>query len=127
MPLRPALREERIDHLNTQSMKPRRRHRFCRIELVSVVIAPLLAACGKPAPQAPEPVGRITHPAARETSGLAASHRTHDLLWSDNDSGGQPVLYGIGIDGHLRGTVRVAGVKNIDWEDLASFELDGQA
>ena len=33
----------------------------------------------------------------------------------------------IGFDGKLRGSVRLAGMKNIDWEDMASFELDGRA
>ena len=100
---------------------------LCRIEPVLAAIALLLSACGKTPPPAPLAVGRITHPASKETSGLAASHRANDLLWTHNDSGGQPALYAIGTDGHLRGTVRVTGLKNIDWEDLASFELDGQA
>ncbi len=100
---------------------------FCRLEPVLIAIALLLAACGKTPPPAPFAAGRIVHPAAKETSGLAASHRANDLLWTHNDSGGQPVLYAIGTDGRLRGTVRVIGLKNLDWEDLASFELDGQA
>lgn len=68
----------------------------------------------------------IQVPALREASGLAVSHRVPDLLWSHNDSGGQPVLYAFGVDGQLRGTVRVAGVRNNDWEAIASFELDGK-
>jgi hypothetical protein len=85
----------------------------------------LLTACDEKPPAPPERVGRLVHPAATETSGLAASRRANDLLWVHNDSAGQPVLYAIGTDGRLRGTVRIAGVKNIDWEDIASFELDG--
>jgi len=95
--------------------------------LVLVATALLVSACGGKPPPAPVPAGRIVHAAATETSGLAASHRTSDLLWIHNDSAGQPVLYAIGTDGQLHGTVRVAGVKNNDWEDIASFELDGQA
>jgi len=84
-------------------------------------------ACRDKSSTPPEKAGRILHSSATETSGLAASRRTPELLWIHNDSKGEPVLYAIGTDGRLRGTVRITGVKNIDWEDIASFELDGQA
>jgi hypothetical protein len=107
-------------------MTTRRHNGFCIAQLVLVATALLVSACGgKPQPP-PLATGRIMHAAATETSGLAASHRTTDLLWIHNDSAGQPVLYAIGTDGRLRGTVRIAGIKNNDWEDLASFNLDGQ-
>lgn len=63
----------------------------------------------------------------REASGLAASRREAGLYWAHDDSGGRPVLKAFGADGRLRGALRIAGVKNVDWEDLASFELDGKA
>lgn len=86
----------------------------------------LLSACKEKPASPPEKAGRLLHSAATETSGLAASRRSPELLWIHNDSKGQPVLFAIGTDGRLRGTLRVEGVKNIDWEDIASFELDGQ-
>jgi hypothetical protein len=49
------------------------------------------------------------------------------MLWTHNDSGGQPVLYAIEPTGERRGDLRITGVVNRDWEDLASFELDGRA
>jgi hypothetical protein len=99
-----------------------------RYRLVFGVIALSLWGCKETPPSSPpEHAGQIVHAAATETSGIAASHRTKDVLWVHNDSAGQPVLYAIGTDGRLRGSVRVAGVKNIDWEDIASFDLDGQA
>jgi hypothetical protein len=79
------------------------------------------------------PVATLTHiaslgvAAVDEASGLAPSRRSPDLLWTHNDSDGAPVLYAFGTDGKSRGSVRIEGVKNIDWEDMASFELDGQA
>lgn len=93
-----------------------------------MAVAVLPAGCGRP----PPPAGFVTvatlAPAVvDESSGLAASHRAEGMLWTHNDSGGQPVLYAIGLDGKLRGSVRLAGVKNVDWEDIASFELDGRA
>lgn len=69
----------------------------------------------------------VASPVIDESSGLAFSRRTPDLLWTHNDSDGEPVLYAIGLDGKLRGSVRLEGLKNIDWEDMASFELDGRA
>lgn len=62
----------------------------------------------------------------REASGLAASRRAEGLYWTHGDSGGEPVLEAILADGASRGRLRIAGVKNEDWEDVASFELDGR-
>ncbi len=74
----------------------------------------------------PERAGNL--PAGqREASGLAASLRASGMLWTHGDSGGEPVLEAILADGASRGRLRIAGVKNHDWEDLASFELDGKA
>jgi hypothetical protein len=71
--------------------------------------------------------GTIRYPAIHEASGLAASRRSTDLLWTHNDSGGEPLLFALDSAGALRGTVRVRGVKNNDWEDIASFEENGEA
>jgi hypothetical protein len=87
----------------------------------------LLAACAQTTSyQEPQVAGH--EPAGiTESSGIAASHRDRRLLWTHNDSGGEPVLYGIDPTGARRGDVRLAGVHNTDWEDIASFELDGRA
>lgn len=90
------------------------------------LLALALAGCGEQPQIKPAPVGHISHPAASEISGIAPSRRDRDLLWTHNDSSGQPMLYAISTEGRLRGAVRVTGIKNIDWEDIASFELDGQ-
>lgn len=72
-------------------------------------------------------LGRTAHPALPELSGLAPSHRQPDRLWAISDSGNAPEL--VALDGPERRVevVRVAGADNHDWEDLASFERDGQA
>jgi len=75
----------------------------------------------------PETVGEITAPAINEASGLAISQRTPELLWTHNDSGNEPVLYAIAPDGSFLGSVRIAGATNRDWEDIASYEIDGRA
>ena len=87
----------------------------------------LVSSCA-PTPSYKEPHVAGHLPAGiNESSGLAASHRDPSLLWTHNDSGGQPVLYGIDPNGRRRGDVRLAGLHNTDWEDLASFELDGRS
>lgn len=71
--------------------------------------------------------GSIASPKLTETSGLAISQRRDDLLWAINDSGGGPRLHALGVDGADRGFVTIEGVNAVDWEDLASFELDGRS
>ncbi|HVT74046.1 MAG TPA: hypothetical protein VHD61_13000 [Lacunisphaera sp.] len=70
--------------------------------------------------------GDMAEPANGEASGLAASRRAADLLWTHNDSGGVPVLFALGTNGRLRGQLRIEGVKNVDWEDLAAAVVDGR-
>lgn len=83
-------------------------------ETAPVYVGPVVAA-------------RLTEPQNQETSGIAVSHRTPGLVWTHNDSGGEPLLFALNVDGSLRGKVRVEGVTNYDWEEMTSFELDGKA
>ncbi len=75
----------------------------------------------------PVEAAQLAEPQNQETSGIAVSHRTPGLIWTHNDSGGEPVLFALNADGSLRGKVRVEGVTNYDWEEMTSFELDGKA
>ena len=70
-------------------------------------------------------LGDLENKAIDEASGLAASHLRPDILWIINDSGNEPLLHALGLDGSDRGFVRVDGAENIDWEDLASFIYNG--
>ena len=69
--------------------------------------------------------GRPLPDVVRETSGLARSVRDPGLFWTHNDSGHDPVLYGIAADGRLVQAVRVAGARQVDWEDLEMGPCDG--
>ncbi len=71
-------------------------------------------------------VGTIDTPGLVELSGLAASRIRDDTLWAHNDSLNAPILYAFGSDGRDLGSLRVEGASYLDWEDMASFELDGQ-
>lgn len=93
-----------------------------------IVLAWTSAGCSRaPDAAALKPSGFISAKDIDEASGLAHSRRSEDMLWTHNDSGNQPLLYAVGTDGRLRGKVRIKGVKNVDWEDMAAFSMDGQA
>lgn len=69
---------------------------------------------------------RIQSPAIIEASGLAISPTNPNFMWVINDSGGRPDIHLIGTDGSDRGEVTLLDTANSDWEDLASFTLDGK-
>lgn len=62
-----------------------------------------------------------------ESSGLACSRRTPSVFWTHNDSGDEPVLYAFDAKGRDLSAYRIAGARAVDWEDMASFDLDGQS
>lgn len=96
---------------------------------VALVASSALARpAAEPSFSGPIIAGTLEAPPRNETSGIAASRRNADLLWVHDDSGGKDLLYAVGTNGALRGTLQIGGgVKNEDWEDLASVELDGKA
>ncbi len=68
--------------------------------------------------------GLVTDVRLPELSGLAKSRRHPDLLWAINDSSYPNELFAITSDGEVRARFEVSGARNVDWEDLAIFELD---
>jgi hypothetical protein len=60
-----------------------------------------------------------------ESSGLALSRRHRAVLWTHNDSGGDPALYAVGSDGRTLATLTLAGVEARDWEAIAAGRDDG--
>ena len=69
---------------------------------------------------------KLTSLAVTEASGLAASPSKEGFLWMVNDSGGTPEIHLAQCDGTSRGAVQIEDARNIDWEDLAAFQLDGK-
>jgi hypothetical protein len=63
----------------------------------------------------------ISDPRITESSGLAASPTRAGVLWTHDDSGNPPVLFALGPSGRVTGTVRIAGVPDVDWEAMAAF------
>jgi hypothetical protein len=73
----------------------------------------------------PEYAGLLSDPALAEVSGLAASRAQPGRYWINNDGGNGEALLLIEPDGKRVATLGITGVVNTDWEDLASFALDG--
>ena len=74
----------------------------------------------------PRRIGTVEDSEIREASGIAAARRG-DGFWLHNDSGDTPRLFLIDRAGRVRGVAAVEGAAAKDWEDMASFELDGRA
>jgi hypothetical protein len=90
------------------------------------LLACLAAACAAPALPFARLSGLVTHAELREISGLAASRAHPGVLWAINDSGNPSRLYALSRRGRVLASHPVQGVRNIDWEDAASFSLDGR-
>jgi len=102
-------------------------HRLIRFprQLLFALLA-LLAACTSQAPPFAQLSGMLLAARLDEVSGLAASHAHDDVLWMHNDGGNRAQLFAVGTRGRLQATFQVNGVANTDWEDIASFDLDGR-
>ncbi len=61
-----------------------------------------------------------------ESSGLTASHRFDDILYSINDSGSEPLLYAMDLSGRHRGTWRVDVDEAVDWEAMDAVMLNDE-
>jgi hypothetical protein len=72
-------------------------------------------------------VGKIANPNLNELSGLAPSRLNSKVLWAINDGGNQPLLFAVGTDGSDLGSIPIAGARNLDWEDIASFKYGDAA
>lgn len=57
---------------------------------------------------------------------MAASPTRPEALWIINDSGSKPDIHLVSTAGYDLGKFNLKGVRNTDWEDLASFSLDGK-
>ncbi len=70
---------------------------------------------------APVIVGRIETDDIKESSGLAASE-CQDVLWTHNDAGSGPLIFGMSIEGKHLGAWQVENARNIDWESIAGYK-----
>ncbi len=91
------------------------------IGLTSLITTPQIVA----QPQMNK-IGEITDKKISEASGLAASRHQDNVFWVINDSGNKASVYAIDDTGKRIGRLKIKGVQNRDWEDLAAFEYDGK-
>lgn len=85
-----------------------------------------LAACGEQKEPFARLSGLVLDERLQEISGVAAS-RTHDnVLWMLNDGGNDAAVYAVSRRGRVLARYELDGVANTDWEDLATFELEGK-
>jgi hypothetical protein len=63
----------------------------------------------------PVKVGVIDSPALNGCSGLAASRHHEGVIWTFTDLKGANSVYAITPTGHVLGTFRVTGAKNVNW------------
>ncbi len=96
-----------------------------RLSLLAALLLGV-AACAPPSLPFSRLAGLITMGQLDEISGLAASHVHEDVLWVINDGGNTAELHAINRRGRLLTRYDVYGARNIDWEDLSSFTLQGK-
>lgn len=82
------------------------------------------AGCASGSGQCPKFVGGqklgwLRSPLITEASGLAASRKNRDILWTHNDRGHAGRLYAIKTTGELVASYIVMGALSRDWEDIA--------
>ncbi len=94
--------------------------------LFPAALALCVAGCAPPPLPFARLAGLITSKDLDEVSGFAASHAHQDVLWATNDSDNAARLYAVSLRGRMLAHYDVEGATNIDWEDLASFDLDGK-
>lgn len=98
--------------------------------VVAHVTLPLNNAPANEAPEriqygAPRQIAVLESAVAKESSGMAVSRRRPDVFWTHNDSGNEPQIFAFDTKGKILCTCTIAGASAIDWEDMASFTLDG--
>lgn len=62
-----------------------------------------------------------------EASGIEKSYKNPGYFWSHNDSGGKPAIYLIDSSGNVKMEVMLQGVKNRDWEEIATVKEEGES
>ncbi|MEO8011857.1 MAG: hypothetical protein ABI650_09460 [Dokdonella sp.] len=68
----------------------------------------------------------ITDPSLDEISGIASSRRADQRYWVHNDAPRPAELQAIDETGASVARLRIEGVRAIDWEDIASYTIDGK-
>ena len=104
--------------MNSVPASTRRRRAIGPLLLLPLWLA---SACQQPVSELSDPAfersGTVRSGELDEISGLQASHRYEDLLWTHNDDGA-PRVYAMDHQGRDRGYFDLADAVNVDWEDM---------
>lgn len=60
-----------------------------------------------------------------ELSGLTRSNSHPGLFWAINDGDNRAEIIAIDAGATTKAAVTVEGIRNVDWEDIASYRMDG--
>ncbi len=71
-------------------------------------------------------LAKLADPAINESSGVAAGRTNSGVFWTHNDSGGKPQVFAFSMAGEALATITVTGAAARDWEDMASFSVNGR-
>jgi hypothetical protein len=74
----------------------------------------------------PRKLAELANPAITESSGIACSRVHPGVFWTHNDAGHEGRLYAFDLKGRDLGSCLLAGIDAFDWEDIASFTMDGK-
>ncbi|PSL47513.1 hypothetical protein CLV51_102369 [Chitinophaga niastensis] len=84
------------------------------ISIFFLFTAPSLAQSPKP-----QLLGNVVSDKLTEASGIASSTTLRGCYWTHNDSGNKPEVFLINSKAALISTIKLDGVSNRDWEDIA--------
>ena len=71
--------------------------------------------------------GQMDDKVMEEASGLAYSRNQEGIIWTQNDHGDDPRVIAISEEGQRVSIVTLEGVRNEDWEDIATTMIDGES
>ncbi|MGO4288775.1 hypothetical protein [Chitinophaga sp. RAB17] len=83
------------------------------------ILSMLISATSLAQTATPEILGHLATDKIREASGIASSIPLKGCYWTHNDSGNKPEVYLLNNKGTLISTIKLDGVSNRDWEDIA--------
>ncbi len=91
---------------------------FCVLLMMAGLLVLSLDAVGQ------EPIAIVQDERIRECSGLACGCDHDNAVWMHNDSGDDPRLFLVDLDGTTRCVCHLRDATAVDWEDMCSFRLD---
>ncbi len=92
---------------------------FKYIVVLSILFVSISACQDTPAFLDRVDKGIIQNDDIDEASGLVVSRKNTGILWTHNDSGGESKIFAIDTNGSHIGQIKLLGIENRDWEDLA--------